>query len=104
MAHNPKVQLNVAVGQLNPVMGDIAGNVEKARLAWAEAKAQGADLLVLTELFLCGYSPEDLVLKPAVQIACREAAEELAATIVGGPGLVVGAPWVESGKLHNSVL
>ena len=96
--------LTVAIGQLNPVMGDIDGNVDKARKAWAEARDRGADLLVLTELFLIGYTPEDLVLKPAVQIACREAAEALAAEIVDGPGLVVGTPWVENGRLHNSVL
>jgi NAD+ synthase len=38
--------LNIAIGQLNPVMGDIAGNTAKARLAWAEARERGADLLV----------------------------------------------------------
>jgi NAD+ synthase len=96
--------LNIAIGQLNPVMGDISGNAAKARLAWAEARERGADLLVLTELFLCGYSPEDLVLKPAVQIACREAAEALALEIRDGPGLLIGCPWAENGKLHNSVL
>jgi NAD+ synthase len=104
MTDRSPTSLAIAVGQLDPVMGDIAGNLEKARLALAEAKAQGADLLVLTELFISGYSPEDLVLKPAVQIACREAAEALALETRGGPGIVVGTPWVESGKLHNSVL
>jgi NAD+ synthase len=63
----------------------------------------GRDLLVLTELFICGYSPEDLVLKPAVQIACREAVEQLAADTTHGPGVLIGTPWVEGGKLHNSV-
>jgi len=97
-------RLNIAVAQLNPVMGDIAGNAAKARLAWAEARQHGADLVVLTELFLLGYSPEDLVLKPAVQIACREAAEALAAQLADGPGMLVGCPWVDNGKLHNSVI
>ena len=96
--------LNIAIGQLNPVMGDIAGNIDKARAALAEAGRLDADLLVLTELFICGYSPEDLVLKPAVQIACREAAEALATATRGGPALLVGCPWVDDGKLHNSVL
>ena len=59
---------------------------------------------MLTELFLCGYSPEDLVLKPAVQIACREAAEQLAIETRDGPGIVVGTPWVDETGLHNSVL
>jgi NAD+ synthase len=95
--------LRIAIGQLNPVMGDISGNLQKARTAWAEARAQGADLLVLTELFICGYTPEDLVLKPAVQIACREAVEQLAAETGDGPGVLIGTPWVDGGKLHNSV-
>src|SRR3712207_2709761 len=95
--------LRIAIGQLNPVMGDISGNLQKARSAWAEAAAQGAELLVLTELFICGYTPEDLVLKPAVQIACREAVEQLAGETGDGPGILIGTPWVEGGKLHNSV-
>ncbi len=96
--------LAVAVAQLNPVMGDIAGNLALAREAHSRAAALGADLLVLTELFLCGYPPEDLVLKPAVQKACREAAEALAKETREGPGIIVGCPWVDKEGLHNSAL
>src|SRR5262249_38054898 len=57
------------------------------------------------ELFLCGYPPEDLVLKPAFQADAREIALKLAAeTKDGGPGLLIGVPWAEDGKLHNAVL
>ncbi|WP_237153534.1 NAD+ synthase [Oryzibacter oryziterrae] len=95
--------LTFALAQLNPVMGDISGNLEKARAARAEARRAGADLLVLTELFICGYTPEDLVLKPAVQRDCRKAIEALAAdTADGGPGVLIGTPWVADGKLHNA--
>ena len=104
MAADAPAALSIAIGQLNPVVGDIAGNLEKARLAHEEGKALGADLLVLTELFLCGYSPEDLVLKPAVQDACRAAAEELAALTQEGPAIGIGAPWVDEDGLHNSFL
>ncbi len=104
MTDGPLKTLSIAVAQLNPVMGDIAGNLALARAAHAEAAALGADLLVLTELFLCGYPPEDLVLKPAVQAACRDAAEVLARETQTGPGIVVGAPWVDESGLHNSVL
>ena len=86
MTDRPPDALAIAVAQLNPVMGDIAGNLALARAAHAEAAALGADLLVLTELFLCGYPPEDLVLKPAVQAACREAAEALALETRAGTG------------------
>ena len=94
--------LAIAVGQLNPVVGDIAGNLDIARRAWAEAGQKGADLLVLTELFLSGYPPEDLVLKPVFQQACREAVEELARATAHGPGIIVGVPWRDADGLHNS--
>jgi NAD+ synthase len=54
-------------------------------------------------LFIAGYQPEDLVLKPAFQSACRMAIEELAReTADGGPAMLIGTPWVEDGKLYNA--
>ena len=102
MSPRPADRLAIAVAQLNPVVGDIAGNAEKARRARAQARAEGADLVAFSELFLCGYPPEDLVLKPALQAACRTAIEDLAReTADGGPAILMGAPWVEEGKLYN---
>ncbi len=95
--------LAIAVAQLNPTVGDIAGNAEKVRRARDTAAGQGADLVVFPELFIAGYPPEDLVLKPAFQAACRNAVEELARETSDGPGLLVGAPWVEGGRLYNAV-
>ena len=58
---------------------------------------------MLPELFITGYPPEDLVLKPAFQAACRAAVEELAReTADGGPAVLIGTPWVEDGKLYNA--
>ena len=86
------------------VVGDIDGNLAKARAARAEAAAAGADLLVLSELFIAGYPPEDLVLKPAFQDACRAAVEAFARdTADGGPGVVIGTPWPEGGEVYNAV-
>jgi NAD+ synthase len=103
MTARPANRLNIAIAQLNPIVGDVAGNLEKARRARADAS--GADLVVFTELFLAGYPPEDLVLKPAFQAACRAAIEALARdTADGGPALLIGTPWVEEGKLHNAVV
>ncbi len=96
--------LRIAVAQLNPVMGDIAGNLARARAARAEAAAMGADLLLLTELFIAGYPPEDLVLRPAFVAACEKAVAELAAdTADGGPGVVIGTPMRRDSGLHNAV-
>jgi NAD+ synthase len=93
----------IALAQLNPVMGDIAGNLQRAREA--RAQARGADVILFSELFIVGYSPEDLVLKPALQEDARAAVEELARdTADGGPAILMGAPWVEGGKLYNAML
>jgi len=95
--------LKIALAQLNPTVGDVAGNAEKARAARAEAARMGADVLMLPELFLSGYPPEDLVLKPAFQDVCREACEALAReTADGGPAILIGLPWVQDGLLYNA--
>jgi len=97
--------LRIAVAQLNPIVGDVAGNLKKARTARAEAAGKGADLVVYTELFLAGYPPEDLVLRPAFQDACRAALDDLVAdTADGGPAVLVGLPLREGDKLYNSVV
>src|SRR5476651_1459847 len=96
-------QFAITLAQLNPTVGDVEGNSAKARIARAQAKADGADLVVLPELFIAGYPPEDLVLKPAFQSACRSAIEQLARdTADGGPAVLIGSPWVEDGKLYNA--
>lgn len=100
----PADTLFIAVAQLNPVVGDVAGNLALARRTRDSARDAGADLVVFPELFLCGYPPEDLVLKPAFQQACMEAVVALAAESAEGPALLIGSPWVEEGKLHNSML
>ena len=100
----PADRLAIAAAQLNPIVGDVAGNAERVRRARTQAAADSADLVVFPELFIAGYPPEDLVLKPAFQAACRSAVEALAReTADGGPAIVLGTPWVEDGKLYNAV-
>src|ERR1041385_5771146 len=103
MTDRPPDRLRIALTQLNPVMGDIAGNLKRARAA--RAQAADADVILFSELFIVGYSPEDLVLKPALQEEARAAVEELARdTADGAPAVLMGAPWLEEGKLYNAML
>jgi len=98
-------RFRIALAQLNPVMGDIHGNLGKARAARAEAANAKADVILFSELFIVGYPPEDLVLKPALQSDAREAVEKFAKdTADGGPAVLIGAPWVDNDKLYNAFL
>jgi NAD+ synthase len=96
--------LRIALAQLNPVMGDIAGNLARARAARGTAAEGKADLILFPELFICGYPPEDLVMKPALQADCRAAVEVFAPdTADGGPAVLIGTPWPENGHPYNAV-
>jgi NAD+ synthase len=99
----PADRLVIALAQIPSIVGDIEGNLARLRQARAEAASFGADLVMAPELYLAGYPPEDLVLKPAFQEACRAACERIAReTADGGPAVLVGLPWVEDGALYNA--
>jgi len=90
--------LSIALAQVNPTVGDLAGNASLVRRARDEAARLGADLVVFSELVLVGYPPEDLVLRPALVEATAVVLRELVAeSAAGGPGLVVTLPWREGG-------
>ncbi len=98
-------RLNIALAQFNPTVGDVVGNAELVRAGRRAAADQGADLIVLSEVFIVGYPPEDLVLKPALQDAAERAVCDLAAeTAAGGPAILVGTPWRIEGRLYNAAL
>jgi NAD+ synthase len=95
--------LAMALAQINPTVGDLAGNAAKIRSA--RAAAGNADLVIYPERVVCGYPPEDLVLKPAFQQAVEATVNALAAdTKDGGPAMLIGAPWLSQGKLYNAAL
>jgi NAD+ synthase len=95
--------LVIGLAQLNPTVGDIAGNLAKIREARAQC-GERCDVLVCSELALIGYPPEDLVLRPAVLAATRRAVEDLAADTVSGPAVFVTTPWQENGVVYNAAV
>jgi NAD+ synthase len=103
MAHAIKDKFKLALAQLNAVVGDIAGNLKRARDARARAGDAGADLIAFTELYLTGYPIEDLVLKPALQRAAQEALEALARdTKDGGSAILMGLPFADGPFVYNA--
>ena len=95
-------RFRITLGQLNPTVGDLVGNADLARDAWAQGKEADADLVALPEMFLAGYNAQDLVMKQAFQLDVMTHLEALAADCADGPALAIGAPWVEGAKLYNA--
>ncbi|MDP2768528.1 MAG: DUF917 family protein [Giesbergeria sp.] len=81
--------LSICTAQLNFVVGDLPGNVQKIVAAAHEAHAAGAQLLLTPELALCGYAAEDLFLRPAFQAACDDAVKAVARETAGLKDLAI---------------
>ena len=84
--------MKVTIAQINPIVGDIAGNSEKIRQAAQLAKRQGAQLLVTPELAICGYPPKDMLLRGGFVEACDDAVSQLADETSAEFGILVGHP------------
>ena len=97
-------RFRITLAQLNPTVGDLAGNAALARDAWAQGKAAGADLVALPEMFIAGYNPQDLITKPAFHQAAIAQVRQLAQDCADGPALAIGAPWLEGDQLFNAYL
>ena len=95
-------RFRLTLAQLNPTVGDFAANAALALAAWTEGRAAGAQMVALTEMFITGYQTQDLVMKPAFAQAAMAAVEGLAAQIVDGPALGIGAPILKDGHLYNA--
>ena len=85
--------VRVALAQLNPIVGDIDGNAERARAALRRAADAGAAVTLLPELAVTGYPPEDLLLRPDFAMAARSALDELAAEVRTGVAVVGFPEW-----------
>jgi len=94
-------QLKIAIAQFNATLGDLEGNVSRLAALAREARAAGADLLLTPELALCGYPPEDLLLRPDFYRSCARALEDLAAQ-VSGIDMLVGHPEADGEYRYNA--
>ncbi|UBO73526.1 NAD+ synthase [Aeromonas rivuli] len=93
--------LSLMLAQLNLTVGAIEDNCDKILAAAEQASAQGADLLVCSELALTGYPPEDLLLRADLMIRVEAALARVAAW-QGSCAILLGHPWREDGKLYNT--
>lgn len=93
--------LRIAALQMNARVGALEANVAQITAALAEAKAAGADVLLTPELALCGYPPEDLLLRQDFLLACEQALAQVQAA-TEGITLVIGHPQRDGGELFNA--
>jgi len=84
------MKLRVALAQINPTVGDLAGNAALIADSVKKAQAQGANLIVFPEMIVTGYPVEDLALRPSFQAASIRTIQEIAASITGDIVAVVG--------------
>src|SRR5690554_6923393 len=98
----PMQDLTLVMAQLDPLVGDIPGNTARAIEAVREARIEhGADIVVLPELCLTGYPPEDLLLRPSMESRLREARARMAEKVASGVLVIVGYPGIREGKRYN---
>jgi NAD+ synthase len=95
-------RFRLTLAQLNPTVGDLAGNRAKAFAAWEAAKAAGADMVALPEMFITGYQAQDLVLKPAFTADAMAHVTQLARDCADGPAVGIGGPLVDGTGLYNA--
>src|SRR6188472_1052769 len=93
--------MRLALAQINAVVGDLDGNRERILSALADARAESAEIVLLPELAVTGYPPEDLLLRPAFVRAAEASAREIAAATDGIVALV-GTPWSLDDGLANA--
>ena len=95
-------RFRLTLAQLNPTMGDLEGNAALARRAWQEGRDAAARMVALPEMFITGYNPQDLVMKPAFHQAAIATIERLARDCADGPALAIGGPALRGAALHNA--
>lgn len=95
-------RFRITLGQMNPTVGDLAGNKAKALEVWEKGRSAGADFVALPEMFITGYNTQDLIMKPAFARDAMAHIEELMSETADGPALGIGGPLIQGGKLYNA--
>ena len=95
-------QFKITLAQLNATVGDLKGNADKVMKAWEKARDKQSNIIAFPELFITGYNPQDLILKPAFQKASTETIQKIAEACSQGPAIAVGGPFCEEKNLYNA--
>ena len=93
--------MKIKLIQENPVVGDILGNLSKAKEEIDIAKKNNVDLIIFSEMFLCGYPPEDLVLRSDFINKIDDSIKELT-KLTANISVIMGAPSKENDDIFNS--
>ena len=96
------MNLKICMAQLNPTLGDLEYNTEKALAVVFKAKKRNVDLVVFPEMFISGYQLQDLVLKEKFLSDVKLCLKEMCYKVLEGPTILIGAPEIEDGKIYNS--
>lgn len=97
--------MKIALAQLNPIVGDLSGNCERILGAVHQAEQSGADLILFSELAICGYPPKDILLREGFVAACDRVVERLAREINSDIGVILGHPTgraLPAGRIANA--
>ena len=95
-------QFKITLAQLNATVGDLKGNADKVMKAWEKARDEQSNIIAFPELFITGYNPQDLILKPAFQKASTETIQKIAEACSQGPAIAVGGPFFHEKNLYNA--
>src|SRR6185436_1765752 len=93
--------MKIAIAQINATVGDLGGNVARLAEFAGRARKEGADLMVTPELALCGYPPEDLLLREDFLAACDQALADLAKRSEGVPRVADGKRYNAASVIQN---
>ncbi len=94
--------LKISIAQLNPIVGNISYNLSLVKKALEDCK--DADLVVFTELVICGYPPEDLALKPSFVRECMDATKDFIKNTKTSCAYIFTTPWTDGNKTYNAAL